>query len=45
MKIRFYEDRRGEWRWQITAKNGKIIAASSEGFKKKSSSINNLNLL
>jgi len=24
-----------EWRWRITASNGRIVASSSEGFKNK----------
>jgi hypothetical protein len=32
---------RKEWRWRITANNGKIIAASSEGYRnRKDLSIN-----
>lgn len=26
-----YKDRKGEWRWRITASNGRIIHASTEG--------------
>ncbi len=28
----FYVDRQGYWRWRVLALNGRIIAASSEGF-------------
>ena len=27
-----YKDNAGEWRWKFTAKNGKIISVSSEGY-------------
>ena len=28
----FYKDKAGEWRWRITADNGEITHASTEGF-------------
>jgi uncharacterized protein YegP (UPF0339 family) len=28
-----YKDKADEWRWRLKAKNGKIIADSSEGYK------------
>lgn len=31
-----------EWRWRITANNGKIIASSSEGYSNKEDLINNM---
>lgn len=31
-----YQDKAGEWRWRLKAKNGQIVAASSEGYKAKS---------
>ena len=27
-----YEDKPGEWRWRLVARNGKIIADSGEGY-------------
>ena len=33
MKTETYQDNANEWRWKITAANGEIVAASSEGFK------------
>jgi uncharacterized protein YegP (UPF0339 family) len=27
-----YKDTAGQWRWRFTAKNGKIIASSSESY-------------
>ena len=30
-----YQDGRGEWRWQICARNGKIIADSGESYKRR----------
>jgi uncharacterized protein YegP (UPF0339 family) len=37
-----YKDKRGEWRWRITAHNGEIIGASTEGYKSKLACFNNL---
>src|SRR5262245_33554630 len=37
MKIVRYKDKRGEWRWRLMAKNGKIVADSGEGYKRKAS--------
>lgn len=30
-----YKDNRGEWRWSYEAVNGKTIAVSSEGYKRR----------
>lgn len=33
MKLEIYRpNRTQDWRWRITARNGRIVAASSEGF-------------
>jgi uncharacterized protein YegP (UPF0339 family) len=32
MKLEFYTDAAGEWRWRFVADNHKIIAVSSEGY-------------
>jgi uncharacterized protein len=37
MKYCIYTDVRGEWRWRLKAKNGEIIAVSSEGYKTRAS--------
>lgn len=36
IRIRIYQDRAGEWRWRLKAANGKIVADSSEGYKRRS---------
>ena len=36
MKFQVYRDKKGEWRWRFIAKNGRIIAVSSEGYKNMS---------
>jgi uncharacterized protein YegP (UPF0339 family) len=35
-KWEIYQDKAGEWRWRRTASNGKIVGASTEGYKNKS---------
>ena len=30
-----YRDRKGEWRWRLKSANGKIVAESGEGYKRK----------
>lgn len=35
MKFEIYKDSAGEYRWKLKARNGKILAVSSEGYKKK----------
>lgn len=34
-----YKDKKGEFRWRIVAVNGKIVADSSEGYRRKDSCI------
>jgi len=36
-----YQDKAGEWRWNVKGANGKIIAASTEGYTNKQDAINN----
>lgn len=40
-KWEFYKDNADEWRWTRTASNGRIVGASSEGYKNKSDCIDN----
>lgn len=35
-KWEFYKDSSDEWRWRRTASNGKIVGASTEGYKNRS---------
>lgn len=30
-----YKDTRGEWRWRLRARNGRIVADSAEGYASK----------
>jgi len=34
-KFEIYKDKRGEWRWTCTARNGEIVGASTEGYKNR----------
>lgn len=35
MKFHIYRDRKGEYRWRLKAKNGRVIATSGEGYRRK----------
>ncbi len=37
-----YKDPKGEWRWRRTATNGRIVGASTEGYKNKADCIANM---
>lgn len=37
--VRYYKDSNGEWRWQVKARNGKIVADSAEGYTSKSGAV------
>lgn len=30
--MEFYQDRRGKWRWRLSAPNHEVVAASTQGF-------------
>jgi uncharacterized protein YegP (UPF0339 family) len=36
MKVEIYKDASKEWRMRLKGRNGRIILASSEGYKRKS---------
>jgi len=40
-KWSFQKDSKGEWRWSRVATNGKIVGASTEGYKNKEDCIKN----
>jgi len=42
LPVEFYEDNASEWRWRVTAGNGNIVHASSEGYTSKLSARANL---
>ena len=35
MEFNVYKDKRGEWRWQLVAANGRVIGDSGEGYTDK----------
>ena len=35
MKLVTYKDDAGEWRWRLRANNGRILADSGEGYKRR----------
>lgn len=37
MKFILYRDRKKEWRWRLKARNGRVIATSGEGYKRRGS--------
>ena len=36
-KLEIYRDAKREWRWRLRASNGRIVADSGEGYRRKSS--------
>lgn len=38
---KIYQDGKGEWRWTRTASNGKIVGASTEGYKNRADCVSN----
>jgi uncharacterized protein YegP (UPF0339 family) len=41
----YYRGKKGEWRWRIKARNGRIVHASSEGFVRLSGARKNFDWL
>ncbi len=39
LRVEFYRDGIGEWRWRATARNGKIVADSAEGYERRATAI------
>ena len=35
MKASIYQDKKREWRWRIKARNGRIVADSGEGYRRR----------
>ena len=44
-KYNWYIDKKGEYRWRLTADNGEIVAASTEGYQDKRDMIANAQLV
>lgn len=45
MTFHLFRDAKGEWRWHLRARNGKIIADSGEGYKRKRSAEHAIGLI
>lgn len=41
MKLKYYQDRKGDWRWTLYARNGNVVGASSEGYKTRAKAVAN----
>ena len=37
--VELYKDVAGEWRWRLVAANGKIIADSGEGYRRRGGAV------
>jgi len=35
MRFEIFKDRKGEWRWRLIARNGRIVADGAEGYASK----------
>lgn len=45
MKVRVYQDNRGEWRWTLLSRNGRKIGAASEGYRARHRATSNLHIV
>ncbi len=45
MKFIIYKDGKGEWRWRLKARNGRIVADSGEGYKRKAGAEKGINAI
>jgi uncharacterized protein YegP (UPF0339 family) len=43
--LHFYKDPEGMWRWRVTAQNGQIVHASTEGFENRVDAVRDLEIL
>ncbi len=41
MKLKYYQDRKGGWRWTLYARNGLVVGASTESYATKARAIAN----
>ena len=44
-KFQIYQDRKGEYRWRLRARNGEIIADSNEGYSSKANCKHGIDLV
>lgn len=45
LTVAIKKDRKGEWRWTLKHRNGRIVGASTEGYKRKPACLKNLELV
>lgn len=45
VRVKYTKDRKGEWRFAFIASNGKTLAVSSEGYKRKADAVVALDLI
>jgi uncharacterized protein YegP (UPF0339 family) len=45
LRVIFYEDASGEWRWQVRAGNERVIADSAEGYVNYGDALNGWRLI
>lgn len=38
-KCHIYEDKGGEWRWKLVARNGRIVMSPHEGYKTEAGAV------
>lgn len=43
MKFEIYKDKKGEYRWRLKARNGRITGTSGEGYKRRSTAFSAAN--
>lgn len=41
--VTIYQDKKNEWRWRLTAANGRIVAESGEGYKNRADALKIVN--
>lgn len=44
-RVRYFQDRKGEWRWTLRAPNGEPIADSAEGYVQRRDCVAGFNLV
>ena len=42
-KLQIYRDGRREWRWRLRASNGRVVADSGEGYRRRVSALHAIN--
>lgn len=46
LKVTYHQEQNGDWRWTaVDSRNGKIVGASSEGYRKQKSVVHNAEML